>query len=150
MVRIRSGSWVSRVTKAFLPGLFIIQLLLFPKIGVWSNRWSGFCLFHAVSPKKSLIYIILMTCSMNSCLSFDGLRHWSINSVFFFSFLQRKIWRFNQRGRNGRSREAASGEWVWEQWWLCEGEWGSWCFFVANVNTKRLDPVFWNYLVFLF
>jgi hypothetical protein len=31
-----------------------------------------------------------MTCSMNSCLSFDGLRHWSINSVFFFLFYKER------------------------------------------------------------
>jgi hypothetical protein len=54
------------------------------QIGVWFNRWSGFCLFHAESPKKSLIYIILMTYSMNCCLSFDGLKHWSVHTAFLF------------------------------------------------------------------
>jgi hypothetical protein len=65
-----------------LSNYFCFQKLVFDPTGE-----VGFACFTL---KKSLIYIILMTCSMNSCLSFDGLRHWSINSVFFFLFYKER------------------------------------------------------------
>lgn len=54
LFKSRTFVWIFEVGLGFQgsPKLFIPQILLIPKVGVWSKRWSGFCLFHAESPKK--------------------------------------------------------------------------------------------------